>query len=217
MVSHGRHVGMVSEAYTPDIYGTDAEDLRALANRSDLLCDALRLLHVASDDARIGAQVDQGFGLDAADGACSSCHEHDLVVWDTKPRVSSQRCDAMSIVKTEAPCSPKSPSLQTLLRNSDRSTAIFVQFQSFVTSYHKEGTIGLLMNKTFTLSLSVCNEMGHCLSECLCRGSGGATAACTPDTNCTTKHLVGSTTLPRLTRGALSASPGALDRLLSDC
>lgn len=65
-----------------DIDGANTQDLCALANSGDLLCDTLRLFNIASDDTGIGTEVDQRLGLDTADGASTARYENDLVVWE---------------------------------------------------------------------------------------------------------------------------------------
>lgn len=64
-----------------NIDGTDANDLGAGTRGGNVLSHCLGLLYVATDDARVGSEVNQGTNLSTADCASTACAEDDLVGW----------------------------------------------------------------------------------------------------------------------------------------
>jgi hypothetical protein len=66
-------------AYTPNVDATEAEHAGARADLGDLLRDGLSLLNIAADNAGVGAEVDEGPSLGAADGSRAASDEEDAV------------------------------------------------------------------------------------------------------------------------------------------
>lgn len=93
-----------------NVHGTDANDLSARAERRNLLRSALGLLYIATDNARISAQMDERADLGTADGTRTSSAEDHLVC-----------CTRVSInVSGPVPSPlPKMPSFQMSLMYSD--------------------------------------------------------------------------------------------------
>ncbi len=67
----------VRSTYAPHINTAEAEHAGARTGGGNVLGDALGLLDVAADDAGVGAEVDEGAGLGAADGAGAAGDEED--------------------------------------------------------------------------------------------------------------------------------------------
>lgn len=61
------------------IHGPDANDLRTLSGRGDIARGRLGLFNIPTDNTGVGAQVNHGAYLGAADGACATGTEDDLV------------------------------------------------------------------------------------------------------------------------------------------
>lgn len=67
-------------AYIADVDSANANDSGAFADKSDLLGCLFRLVDVAPDDARIGAEVAKRPRLGAADVASASRHKDDAAI-----------------------------------------------------------------------------------------------------------------------------------------
>ena len=99
--------------YAADVDVADAEDAGAGADFGNLFGGGLGLFDAAADDAGVGAEVDHGPGLGAADGARSAGDEEDPVGFGggllaVVVCLGQVRMDGVGV--------PKMPSAQTLLR-----------------------------------------------------------------------------------------------------
>ena len=80
--------------WAADVHGADADHFGPFPRRHDVLRHALGLGDVAADDAGVGAEVDHGADLGAADGAVAASAEDDFVGWGEKERVLVSQLEA---------------------------------------------------------------------------------------------------------------------------
>ena len=78
--------GLLQTLHIPDINRSKPQHFRSFPSRSYIPSHAFRFLDIASHDAGVGAEVDEGSNLRTADGACAACAEDYFVFW--KERMS---------------------------------------------------------------------------------------------------------------------------------
>jgi hypothetical protein len=67
------------DTYVPDIDTTDAKYTSTIPDLCNLLGGGLGLVNATADDAGVGAEMDEGPGLSAADGPRAARNEQDSV------------------------------------------------------------------------------------------------------------------------------------------